>query len=73
MLQKFDKHLGNSQLIVLLGEKNSDSSSCHCMYKSGSYDCLDQRDTLGVQHLNDILRISVILSHANLFLLATVV
>ena len=43
------------------------------MYKGGSYVCLDQRDTLGVQHLNDILRISVILSHANLFLLATVV
>jgi len=57
---------------VLLGEKNSDSSICHCMYKSGSYDCQDQRDTLGVQHLNDILRISVILSH-DLFLLATVV
>ena len=73
MLQKFDKHLGNSQLIVLLGEKNSDSSSCHCMYKGGSYDCLDQRDTLGVQHLNDILRISLILSHAYLFLLATIV
>ena len=57
---------------MLLGEKNSDSSICHCMYKSGSYDCQDQRDTLGVQHLNDILRISVILSH-DLFLLATVV
>ena len=43
------------------------------MYKGGSYDCLDQRDTLGVQHLNDILRISLILSHAYLFLLATIV
>ena len=43
------------------------------MYKGGSYVCLDQRDTLGVQHLNDILRISLILSHAYLFLLATVV
>jgi hypothetical protein len=42
------------------------------MYKGGSYDCLDQYDTLGVQHLNDILRISLILSHDNLFLLATI-
>lgn len=51
-----------SQLIILLGEKNWFKLSLYVQeWFTGSYECLDQCDTLGVQHLNDMLKISLIL------------